>query len=225
MRLFRIGIVVLAGAVLAGCAQVNGAAADPPATAVPSVTAVPSATTSPTAGPMPPATPPLGPVVVVTAGCVNATATPTSLPGSGQHSNMAPLAAVFERVDPQLRQRFASVYALVRLDLDRDRIQVFRKPSAAFDRWVATTFAADCLEVFDAPYSEAQLWGFAHTIQQDMAYWAEQGIALGSFQPDGVRGVVVIGVLGDVERAKKALPERYGPGVPIDVEQGKIPQF
>jgi hypothetical protein len=37
------------------------------------------------------------------------------------------------------------------------RIRVYRKPSAEFDAWVVSAFAADCVEVVDARYSEKEL--------------------------------------------------------------------
>ena len=173
----------------------------------------------------PPATTgPAGPVVR-TAGCVTATTSPSRVgpdgkpAETGQPTNMAKLSPVAGRLDGAARSQYASVYAGVRLQLERDRVQVFRKPSADFDRWVLREFAADCVEVLDAKYSDVELSARLQQVYNDVTYWGDRGIVIGSMGADFIRGVVEIGVREDIDRARRELPARYGPGVPLEIHK------
>src|SRR5690606_4594628 len=110
------------------------------------------------------------------------------------------------------------VYAGVMMVQERDRIQVFRKPSSEFDQWILRDFAADCVEILDARYSAVELAAVQERITNDLAYWRRNGLQINSVGVDFVRGVVTVGTL-DVDRARRELPARYGPQVPIEVER------
>jgi hypothetical protein len=181
--------------VLAGCAGVRRDAAAPGAPVDPS-----------------------GDGVVRTRGCATATSPPAmSIDGTPQPANQNALSAIAGQIQPRAEKDFADVYAGVRLVQERDRIQVFRKPSADFDRWIVRDFAADCVEVLDARYSARELRAMQDRIEADMDHWRQRGIRVNTIGADFVRGVIVVGTQ-DEDRARQELPARYGSGIPIDVE-------
>lgn len=161
--------------------------------------------------------------VLRTAGCATATSPPAmSIDGTPQPANQNALSAVAGRVQPRAETDFAAVYAGVALVQERDRIQVYRKPSPEFDQWIRRDFAADCVEVLDARYSAVELAAFQQRVTSDFEYWRQRGLQINSVGASFIRGVVVVGTL-EVDRARRELPARYGPQVPIEVErQGPI---
>jgi len=159
---------------------------------------------------------PPGDGVVRTAGCATATSPPAmSIDGTPQPANQEALDEVASRVQPRADKDFADVYAGLQLVQERDRIQVFRKPSAAFDRWIVHDFAADCVEVLDAKYSAVELTAMQQRIEHDMAYWQQHGIRITSIGADPTRGVVVVGTVDD-QPARAQFPAHY-PGLPVEV--------
>jgi hypothetical protein len=157
--------------------------------------------------------------VVRTGGCATATRKPEPfIDGTPQPSNQAALSDLADRVRPRAEKDFAAVFAALSLVQERDRIQVFRKPSVDFDRWIVRDFAAYCVEVLDAKYSAVEVESWQRRVTGDMKYWRQHGIEINSVGADAIRGLVVVGTL-DVDRARQELPARYGPDLPIEVER------
>jgi hypothetical protein len=189
--------LALAAFALAGCAQQDALAAPAQSAPVPSV---------------------VDDGVVRTAGCVHATTTPAmSIDGTPQPANQEALDNVAQRIIPPGEGKFAAVYAGVRMVQERDRIQVFRKPSADFDGWLLREFAADCVEAIDAKYSAVELGKLQDRVNSDLAYWSSHGVKINTMGTDFVRGVIIVGTL-DVDKARELVPARY-PGTPIEVEK------
>lgn len=128
----------------------------PSPTASPPPTATP--TPSPSASPRP-STSPSGPPpgrVVLTAGCATADPGAAAEDEHGLPSNQNTLFDVYDRLNPVANRRFGAVYAGAALASPRDRLMVYRKPSAEFGRWVRREFARDCVEVHDARVLRAE---------------------------------------------------------------------
>ena len=140
-----------------------------------------------------------------------------SIDGTPQPANQNALSEIAGQIQPRAGKDFADVYAGLRLVQERDRIQVFRKPSADFDRWIVHDFAADCVEVLDARYSDRELRAVQDRIDADMNYWRQRGIRINTVGADFVRGVIVVGTQ-DEDRARQEMPARYGADPPIEVE-------
>src|SRR5262249_24949960 len=139
---------------------------------------------------------PSGDGVVRTRGCATANSPPAmSIDGTPQPANQNALDEVAGRVQPRGEKDFAEGDAGVRVVQERDRIQVFRKPSAAFDRWILHDFAADCVEVLDAAYSAVELQAMQDKVTADMDYWRQRGIRINTVGSDFARGVIVVGTL------------------------------
>jgi hypothetical protein len=156
----------------------------------------------------------------VTAACATATSPPArETDGTPQPANQNMLGEVANRVQPRAQADFADVYAGLRLVGERNRIEVFRTPSATFDAWIRTDFANDCVQVTDAPYAERDLDARRTRVSADFAYWRGNGIDIYTVSSDFVRGAVTVGVNeSDVDTARQVMPAHYGPGVPIEIE-------
>jgi hypothetical protein len=155
--------------------------------------------------------------IVRTAGCATATSPPaTSIAGTPQPANQNELDALAGRVQPYAQAHFAEVYAGLALRSEQERIRVYRKPSADFDAWIVGTFAADCVEVVDARYSERELRVWVDRVAADMPGWQAQGIPVNSVSGRIDGSGIEVGTT-DVERVKRELAQRYGPDAPITV--------
>jgi hypothetical protein len=162
---------------------------------------------------------------LTTAGCATATSPPAmEIDGTPQPANQEALDGLAGRVRAKAEADFADVYTGLRLLPEQNRIEVFRKPSAAFDDWVGHEFAGDCVQLTTSDYSAKELEARQALVVDDLDYWRRQGIEVRAVSADIVRGVVVAGVAeSDVDDATKRLPAHYGAGVPIKVEpQGAI---
>lgn len=169
--------------------------------------------------PAPPPSPdPTGPVVL-TAGCATADPGAANPDEHGLPANQPRLMDVHARLEPEAKRRFRKVYAGMRLASPRDRVEVFRKPSPAFDRWVLREFADECVEVRDAAYSAVEISSRADQVMADRAYWAGRNIEIVSVSYDYTGRTLPVAVLGDVARARAEFPERYGAGVPVEVSE------
>jgi hypothetical protein len=157
---------------------------------------------------------------LVTAACATATSPPAmQIDGTPQPANQNMLDEVANRVQPKAQAEFADVYAGLRLVQERNRIEVFRKPSAEFDAWIRRDFAGDCVQVTDAKYAEKDLAARQAQVSADLAQWRRGGIEVNTVSSDFVRGTVVVGVKeSDVEKGRQQIPAHYGPGVPIEIE-------
>ncbi|RKN34742.1 RAD23 family protein [Micromonospora musae] len=191
----------------------------PSRTAVPSPggAVVPSTTTTPSDMPTG--------RVVLTAGCATADPSAAADDEHGLPANQPKLMDLYDRVEPVVKRRFPQVYAGGRLANPRDRIELFRKPSGAFDEYVLREFARDCVAVFDARYSAKEVKARADQIMADRPYWAARGITVAQVSFDNTGQVLPVGVKGDVARARAEFPDRYRTGVPIEVSEAAEIKF
>ncbi|MGW5673450.1 hypothetical protein, partial [Micromonospora sp. NPDC003776] len=155
--------------------------------------------------------------VLLTAGCATADPGAAAEDEHGLPANQNKLFGVYDRLHPVANRRFGAVYAGAALASPRDRIMVYRKPSAEFDRWVRRDFARDCVEVHDAAYSAREIRARADEVLADRAYWQRRNINPGSFSLDITGRAVTVGVTGDLERAQAEFSARYRTGPPIVV--------
>lgn len=100
------------------------------------------------------------------------------------------------------------VYAGWRLDLDRQKLLVFRKPSAEFDAELKKRVNDARIELRDAPYSFADLRQFTVRIENDESYWSSRGIKVIDMLPRS-DGAAVIVAVSDPTKAKQEMPKRY----------------
>jgi hypothetical protein len=145
-----------------------------------------------------------------------------SIDGTPQPANQNELDALADRLQPYAQARFADVYTGLELRSEQDRIRVYRKPSTDFDAWVVRVFAADCVELVDARYSEKELAALADRVAADLPYWRAKGVPVNSVgaKPDG--SGIEVGTT-DVERTRRELAQRYGPDVPVIVVYAEPP--
>jgi hypothetical protein len=109
---------------------------------------------------------------------------------------------------------FAAVFAGARVG--DEGVEVYRKPSAEFDSWITATFAGSCVIVRDAKFSAAELAKRYEQVNDDNAYWGEQGVHVNSVSSDFVRGVVVVGT-SEVDKGRPLFAARYADGPPVEL--------
>ncbi len=73
----------------------------------------------------------------------------------------------------------------------------------------------------DAAHSAAELAAVLARINDDIGYWAERGLAITETGAKVDGSGVMVGVDANVDRAKRELPARYGPGVAFFIEEVK----
>jgi hypothetical protein len=153
-----------------------------------------------------------------TEGC----AASASAPASAAAVNHTELNLVAERIQPHAQDAFADVFAGVEVTPDSDRVRVYRKPSAPFDDWIRKAFAPDCIEVLDAAHSAKELNALVDRINEDMRYWADQGIEITELGAKLDGSGLIVGVdPEDVDKAKQLMPARYGTDVALLIEGAK----
>lgn len=204
------------------------ATASPPGTPTsappsPSPTVSPEPTAAPTSSPSPTASPSGPPPgrVVLSAGCATADPSAAAEDEHGLPANQNKLFDVYGRLNPVANRRFRAVYAGAALASARDRLMVYRKPSAEFDRWVRRDFARDCVEVHDAAYSAREIRARVEQVIADRAYWAGRNITIASAGLDYMGQAVPVAIIGDVEQARAEFAVRYRSGPPIVVSESK----
>jgi len=161
--------------------------------------------------------------IVRTAGCVYATTTPEMfIDGTPQPANQTRLDDVAQKIHPRATGKFAPVFGGIALVQERDRIQVYRKPSAEFDAWILADFRAECVELVDIKFALVELEKLQNRVSDDMTYWRQKGLQINSVGADFIRGAVVVGTgAKDVAKARKELPPRYQDSkIPIVIEEG-----
>ncbi|MEV0564756.1 hypothetical protein [Dactylosporangium sp. NPDC050588] len=124
------------------------------------------------------------------------------------------LVEVVSQIDAKGEADFAAVFAGARVG--DDGVEVYRKPSADLDKWITGTFAASCVLVHDAKFSAAELAKRYQQVNDDNAYWAEQGVDVNSVSSDFVRGVVIVGTQ-EVDKGKPLFAARYADGPPVEL--------
>jgi hypothetical protein len=150
-----------------------------------------------------------------TEGCAAST---SSGPGASPE-NQTELNLVAERIQPHAQQAFADVFAGVEVTPDSSRVRVFRKPSPPFDDWIRKAFAPSCIEVLDAKHSAKELNSLVDRINEDMGYWGDQGIEINELGAKHDGSGLIVGVdPADVDKAKQAMPARYGSDIALFIE-------
>ena len=148
--------------------------------------------------------------VLRTAGCATyPDAGPTEIGGTPVSGNSELTNELNNRIYPYATENFADVFAQPAVT-DIGRLRVYRKPSAAFDAWIMSEFATDCVEIADAKMSAAEMTAVMGEIDEDAAYWRDRGIVLQSVGGDPVTGDIEISVPEEVlDRARREIPPRY----------------
>ncbi|WP_238014980.1 hypothetical protein KZZ52_48795 [Dactylosporangium sp. AC04546] len=142
-----------------------------------------------------------------TAGCASA----ASAPGGG-----ADAVDVAGQIGQKGEADYAAVFAGARVADDGTTVDVYRKASADFDKWVLDTFASSCVVLNDAKFSAAELAKRYQQVNDDHEYWSGQGVAVNSVSSDFVRGVVIVGT-DEPDKAAPLFKTRYADGVPVEI--------
>ncbi|WP_233413402.1 hypothetical protein [Nucisporomicrobium flavum] len=135
-------------------------------------------------------------VVVALGGC-----------GFGDDSTAAETAV--NTVQMPLRSLYSRSFA--GLDVENDRLVVYRRPDAALDTFVRERVPEVDVEFRDAPYSLDELEPLAARVTGDWHYWSTRQINLKLVTPraDGT-GVTVVAAAGDLDAARAEFRQRYG---------------
>ncbi len=144
---------------------------------------------------------------------------PSVLPGSELNSAAPAPAGTSDCLNPEELDRIAHRVretapsrfpdSFTDLAMTTDVVRVFRKPSAAFDTWVAQEFPGGCVELAEARYSGREVQALRARVDADRDYWQARGITLHTVAVDA-DGTIRIDVDGpNVTRAEKELPARY----------------
>jgi hypothetical protein len=126
--------------------------------------------------------------------------------GSG---DLAPLSADAKAVQPNLRSFFSHSYA--GLDVDDDRLVIYRKPDAALDAFVRERVKDVDVEFRDAPYSLDELEALVKRVRDDWHYWSGRQVAMKIVTPriDGT-GVNAVVATDDLGATQEEFRQRYG---------------
>ncbi|MBB5868139.1 hypothetical protein F4553_001518 [Allocatelliglobosispora scoriae] len=133
----------------------------------------------------------------------------------GTTQNMSDLLEVL-RV--QGEGRFADSFAGLEVIPERNRGVVYRVPSAAFDTFIAQAAGRQCMEIRDAPHTNAELKALHQRIMDDSEYWQQHGVHINMSGPKHDGTAVTIGT-DDPAAAEPKLRQRYGPDAPLSFEK------
>jgi len=161
--------------------------------------------------------------VLRTAGCGVVSYPPGPSVNGEAAGNKQEIDALVARIEPYVVAHFRDIYTGLELDNDHDLVRVYRLPSAEFDNWIRAEFADACVEVATARHSLDGTAELSQRIDDDSRYWSDRGIEI-YLTHVALDGTVVVGVrAGDVRKAQRELPARYGNAIPIAVEVGDQP--
>lgn len=146
-------------------------------------------------------------------GCGGETA--ESLPGVPYGSptwsvqNDPAVTTVGDRLEPMLRLQFADSYAGLVLEHETRTIIVYRKPNRALDDRARDEAKDVHLVLRNARLTLVEMQQLSDRVTADIAYWARQGIVIGSVgpMPDG-SGISVMTTDGSVSD-RENLMKRY----------------
>jgi hypothetical protein len=127
--------------------------------------------------------------------------------GSG---DSARLSAAVQAVDPKLRSFYAHSYA--GLEVEDDRLIIYRKPDAALDTAVREQLDDDVdVEFRDAPYALDTLQPLADRVNGDRHHWItrEFPVTLAVPRADGT-GVNVFVATEELDAARAEFRQKYG---------------
>jgi hypothetical protein len=126
--------------------------------------------------------------------------------GSG---DSARLSAAVKTVDPKLRSFYSHSFA--GLDVEDDRLVIYRKPDAALDDFVREQVDDVDVEFRDAKYALDELQPLADRVSRDRHYWITQEfpVTLAVPRTDGT-GVNVFVATEDLDAARAEFRQRYG---------------
>jgi hypothetical protein len=114
-------------------------------------------------------------------------------------------------------QKYPDVYTADALIPGGDGLQVYRKPSGAFDRWLGQQFPGLCVEFVDTAHGYQELHALEDHITADVGYWRSHGIT--SLRITILlTGTVEVGVPpAVVDDARQQFTGRYGAGAPLSI--------
>lgn len=123
--------------------------------------------------------------------------------------NTGRLDAAVNAVDPKLRSFYSHSYA--GLDVENDKLLVYRKPDAVLDTFVREQVDDVDVEFRDAPYALDKLQPLADRVSKDRHHWIarEFPVTLAVPRTDGT-GVNVFVATDDLDAARVEFRQRYG---------------
>ena len=124
------------------------------------------------------------------------------------------LAAAMQRIEQGGHQRFAASFAGLAADNIRVRATVYRVPSSDFDDFVRRAAQGSCIVVRDAAHPAAELGDWHDRVVADLPYWESRGIRILTVGSRHDGAGVEIGTR-ELDRARRLLTARYGPGAPL----------
>jgi hypothetical protein len=126
--------------------------------------------------------------------------------GSGDSARVN---AAVNTIQMPLRSTYAHSFA--GLDVEDDRLIVYRKPDPALDTFVRERVPEVDVDFRDAPYSLDELEPLAQRVTGDWHYWSTRQFALKMVTPraDGT-GVTVVVATDDLDAARAEFRQRYG---------------
>jgi hypothetical protein len=128
---------------------------------------------------------------------------------SGCGSSEAQLSAAVQAIDPQLRSRYAHSYA--GLEVEDDRLIIYRKPDATVDAFVRERTEDVDVEFRDAPYALDTLQPLADRVNGDRHHWLTRDfpVTLAVPRADGT-GVNAFVATEDLKAARAEFRQWYG---------------
>lgn len=128
---------------------------------------------------------------------------------------MHELAADVER----LAQRHEDSYA--GLEVDGNRVRVYRVPDGTFDAALRGLDGGDRLLLSDAEHSRAELQRVQQRVEADAEHWRRTGLRFSTLaiRHDGAAVEVGVAEPDRVRDAQRALEQRYGDAAPVRVVQ------
>jgi hypothetical protein len=141
-------------------------------------------------------------------------------PGSSGPADQEKLDAAANAIERLGRSQPDSFTGLA-VDVPGDRVVVYRKPSASFDAALARLHTGVRIGKQDAPRSIGELTATRNRVTAMMGHTAGYTIiSIGDGSDTSwTKGVVEVGVTGDLARAKKDLGARFGDEVAVAAGQ------
>lgn len=117
--------------------------------------------------------------------------------------------AAANAVEPTLRSIWSESFA--GLEVNDDRLVIYRKPDASLDAFVREKVEDIDVEFRDAPYSLDDLEPLVERVRADWHYWADRQVAIKTVTPlaDGTAVNAVVAT-DDLDATRAEFRNRYG---------------
>ncbi len=135
------------------------------------------------------------------------------LAGCGSDQPSARVGEAANRLEPMLRDSWSGSFA--GLEVDGNRLIIYRKPDAGLDAAVREHASNVEIEFRDAQHSTDDLRPLVDRVNADRPYWRQRGFEVRAVSPrtDG-SGVEVLLSANDLDQGRDTFRQRY-PGVPL----------